>query len=83
VSGRIGWRRIEISKSIGIDVLTFLCSLMFSKFHKSKIQIALSAIFEYFEKIAYTYSYKREAKDKETLIIAEEGMDDYASQLEK
>ncbi|MFM9839274.1 MAG: hypothetical protein ACKVOQ_13485 [Cyclobacteriaceae bacterium] len=56
---------------------------MFSKFHKSKIQIALRSIFEYYEKIAYTYSYKRAAKDKETLMIAEEGMDDYARQLEK
>jgi hypothetical protein len=80
---RIGWRRIEISKSIDINVLTFLYSLMFSKFHKSKIQIALSAIFEYLEKSVYTYSYKRATKDKETPIIAEEGMDNYVRQLEK
>jgi hypothetical protein len=56
---------------------------MVSKSYKSKIQIALRSIFEYFQKIAYTHSYKRAAKDKEILIIAEEGMDDYIRQLEK
>jgi hypothetical protein len=56
---------------------------MVSKSYKSKIQIALRSIFEYFQKIAYTHSYKRAAKDKEILLIAEEGMDDYVRQLEK
>ncbi len=46
------------------------------------IEKALTIYLDQLNKSAYAQSFKRMAEDKELLAIAEEGMEDYLSQLE-
>lgn len=46
------------------------------------IEKALRLYLEHLEKAEYIRSYKQAAADKETLLMAEEGMTDYLKQLE-
>ncbi len=45
------------------------------------IEQALSIYLEQLDRAAYLKSYKRMAKDKDMLLMAEEGMTDYFNQL--
>ena len=45
------------------------------------IEIALRVYLEHLEKAEYIKSYKQASEDKDILLIAEEGMTDYFSQL--
>lgn len=47
------------------------------------IENALRLYLEHLEKAEYVKSYKKAAADKDTLTIAEEGMQDYLKQLEE
>ena len=47
------------------------------------IETALRVYLEHLEKVEYIKSYKQAAEDKDTLLLAEEGMEDYLRQLEK
>jgi metal-responsive CopG/Arc/MetJ family transcriptional regulator len=47
------------------------------------IETALRLYLEHLEKAEYIRSYKQSLADKEILLIAEEGMQDYLDQLEK
>jgi predicted transcriptional regulator len=47
------------------------------------IENALRLYLEHLEKAEYVKSYKRASEDKDTLLIAEEGMEEYLRQLEK
>ncbi|MBY0434501.1 MAG: CopG family transcriptional regulator [Cyclobacteriaceae bacterium] len=47
------------------------------------IETALRLYLEHLEKAEYIKSYKMASADKDTLLIAEEGMEDYFRQLEK
>ncbi len=46
------------------------------------IENALRLYLEHLEKAEYIRSYKQAANDKDILLIAEEGMEDYLKQLE-
>lgn len=46
------------------------------------IETALRLYLEHLEKAEYIKSYKLAAADKDTMAIAEEGMEDYLRQLE-
>ena len=49
---------------------------------KNKLmEAALTLYLEHLEKAAYIKSYKAAAEDKDILIMAEEGMEDYLNQL--
>jgi len=47
------------------------------------IENALRLYLGHLEKAEYIKSYKKAADDKEVMLIAEEGMEDYLKQLEK
>ena len=47
------------------------------------IETALRLYLEHLEKAEYIKSYKQAGKDKDILLIAEDGMNDYLRQLEK
>ncbi len=47
------------------------------------IENALRLYLEHLEKAEYVKSYKLAAEDKDTMLIAEEGMEEYLRQLEK
>jgi len=47
------------------------------------IENALRLYLEHLEKAEYVKSYKQASEDKDLLIIAEEGMEDYLKQLEE
>jgi hypothetical protein len=47
------------------------------------IENALRLYLDHLEKAEYVRSYKQAASDKDVLIIAEEGMQDYLKQLEE
>ena len=47
------------------------------------IETALRLYLQHLEKAEYIKSYKQATEDKDILLIAEEGMSDYFSQLEK
>ncbi len=47
------------------------------------IETALKLYLEHLEKVEYVKSYKQASEDSDTLRLAEEGMEDYLSQLEK
>ena len=47
------------------------------------IEKALRLYLEHLEKAEYIQSYKRASADKDLLLIAEEGMEDYLKQLQK
>lgn len=47
------------------------------------IENALRLYLEHLEKAEYIKSYKQAATDKDILLIAEEGMEDYLKQLEE
>ena len=47
------------------------------------IETALKLYLEHLEKVEYIKSYKQASEDSDTLRLAEEGMEDYLSQLEK
>ncbi len=47
------------------------------------IENALRLYLEHLEKAEYIKSYKQASEDKDLLIIAEEGMEDYLKQLEE
>ena len=47
------------------------------------IENALRLYLEHQEKAEYIKSYKQASEDKDLLIIAEEGMEDYLKQLEE
>jgi len=47
------------------------------------IETALRLYLQHLEKAEYIKSYKQASEDKDILVIAEEGMTDYFSQLEK
>ena len=47
------------------------------------IEAALTLYLEHLEKAEYIKSYKKAADDREIQAIAEEGMEDYLSQLRK
>ncbi len=47
------------------------------------IENALRLYLEHLEKAEYIKSYKQAAQDKDLLLIAEEGMEDYLKQLEE
>ncbi len=47
------------------------------------IEIALRLYLEHLEKAEYIKSYKQASEDKDVMLIAEEGMEDYLRQLEK
>lgn len=47
------------------------------------IETALRLYLEHLEKVEYVKSYKQASEDIDTLRLAEEGMEDYRSQLEK
>ncbi len=47
------------------------------------IENALRLYLEHLEKAEYIKSYKLAGEDKDTMLIAEEGMKDYFRQLEK
>jgi hypothetical protein len=47
------------------------------------IERALTIYLDQLNKSAYAQSFQRMANDKDLLAIAEEGMEDYLSQLEK
>lgn len=47
------------------------------------IENALRLYLEHLEKAEYIKSYKQAAADKDILLIAEEGMEDYLKQLEE
>ena len=47
------------------------------------IETALKLYLEHLEKVEYIKSYKQASEDSDTLLLAEEGMEDYLSQLEK
>jgi len=46
------------------------------------IEKALSIYLDQLNKSAYAQSFQRMANDKDLLLVAEEGMEDYLSQLE-
>ena len=47
------------------------------------IETALRLYLQHLEKAEYIKSYKQASEDKDLLLIAEEGMADYFSQIEK
>jgi metal-responsive CopG/Arc/MetJ family transcriptional regulator len=47
------------------------------------IETALRLYLQHLEKAEYIKSYQQASKDKNILLIAEEGMEDYFKQLEK
>jgi predicted transcriptional regulator len=47
------------------------------------IETALRLYLEHLEKAEYVKSYKLASEDKDTLLLAEEGMEEYLKQLEK
>jgi predicted transcriptional regulator len=47
------------------------------------IENALRLYLDHLEKVEYIKSYKMAAEDKDIMLIAEEGMEDYLRQLEK
>jgi predicted transcriptional regulator len=47
------------------------------------LEAALRLYLEHLEKAEYIKSYKQAATDKEVMLMAEEGMEDYLRQLEK
>lgn len=47
------------------------------------IENALRLYLEHLEKAEYVKSYKQASEDKDLLVIAEEGMEDYLKQLEE
>lgn len=47
------------------------------------IENALRLYLEHLEKAEYVKSYKQASQDKDTMLIAEEGMADYLKQLEE
>jgi len=47
------------------------------------IENALRLYLEHLEKAEYIKSYKKAAEDKDVMLIAEEGMEDYLKQLEE
>jgi hypothetical protein len=47
------------------------------------IENALRLYLEHLEKAEYIKSYKLAAQDKDTMLLAEEGMEEYLQQLEK
>jgi len=47
------------------------------------IETALRLYLEHLEKAEYIKSYKQVSEDKDIMLLAEEGMEDYLSQLEK
>jgi hypothetical protein len=47
------------------------------------IENALRLYLEHLEKAEYVKSYKRASTDKDVLLIAEEGLEDYLKQLEE
>jgi ribosomal protein L10 len=47
------------------------------------IETALRLYLEHLEKAEYVKSYKKAADDNDVMLIAEEGMTDYLTQLEK
>lgn len=47
------------------------------------IETALRLYLEHLEKAEYVKSYKHASEDKDTLLLAEEGMDEYLKRLEK
>ena len=46
------------------------------------IENALRLYLEHLEKAEYIKSYKKASEDKDVMLIAEEGMEDYLKQLE-
>jgi predicted transcriptional regulator len=46
------------------------------------IENALRLYLEHLEKVEYIKSYKQASQDRDTLLLAEEGMADYLKQLE-
>ncbi len=47
------------------------------------IENALRLYLEHLEKAEYIKSYKKAAEDKDVMLMAEEGMEDYLKQLEE
>ena len=47
------------------------------------IETALRLYLQHLEKAEYVKSYKQASEDKDILLMAEEGMEDYFRQLEK
>jgi predicted transcriptional regulator len=47
------------------------------------IETALRLYLEHLEKVEYIQSYKQASEDKDTMLLAEEGMEEYLRQLEK
>ncbi len=47
------------------------------------IENALRLYLEHLEKAEYIKSYKKASEDKDVLLMAEEGMEDYLKQLEE
>ena len=47
------------------------------------IETALRLYLQHLEKVEYVKSYKQASEDKDILLMAEEGLEDYFSQLEK
>ncbi len=47
------------------------------------IENALRLYLEHLEKAEYIKSYKKASEDKDVMLIAEEGMEDYLKQLEE
>jgi hypothetical protein len=56
---------------------------MFLKFLLSKIRSITRFCVECLDKAKYARSFKRAAVNEETLLIAEEGLEDYLQQVKK